>query len=39
VDAGQLKVTRYLEPMAMLIINLAFDIGMGTSIGYKLVKG
>jgi len=38
VDAGPLKNARYLEPMAMLIMDLAFDLGMGTSIGYKLVK-
>ena len=38
VDAGPLKAARYLEPMAMLIISLGYDLGMGTSIGYKLVK-
>ena len=38
VDAGELMVGGYLETMAMLIMNLAFDIGMGTNIGYKLVK-
>jgi hypothetical protein len=30
---------RYLEPMGMLIINLGYGLGMGSSIGYKLVKG
>lgn len=39
VDAGPLKSARYLEPMAILLINLAFTLGMGTGIGYKLVKG
>jgi predicted dinucleotide-binding enzyme len=38
VDAGPLKSARYLEPMAMLIIDLAYTLGMGTNIGYKLVK-
>jgi 8-hydroxy-5-deazaflavin:NADPH oxidoreductase len=38
VDAGPLSSARYLEPMAMLIINLAYSLGMGTNIGYKLVK-
>ena len=38
VDAGSLKVTRYLEPMAMLLINMGYTLGMGTDIGYKLVK-
>ena len=39
VDAGPLKSARYLEPMAVLLMNLAFVQGMGPSIGYKLVKG
>jgi 8-hydroxy-5-deazaflavin:NADPH oxidoreductase len=38
IDAGQLKAARYLEPMAMLLMGLAFGLGMGTDIGYKLVK-
>ena len=39
LDAGALKSARYLEPMAMLLINLGYGLGMGTKIGYKLVKG
>jgi predicted dinucleotide-binding enzyme len=39
VDAGPLKSARYLEPMATLLINLGYGMGMGTKIGYKLVKG
>ena len=39
VDTGPLKSARYLEPMATLLMNLAFVLGMGTKIGYKLVKG
>jgi hypothetical protein len=39
IDAGPLKNARYLEPMAMLIIDLGYMLGMGTNIGYKLVKG
>jgi len=39
VDAGPLKAARYLEPMGMLIINLGYGLGMGTNIGYRLVKG
>jgi len=38
VDSGPLKSARYLEPMAALIIGLAFKMKMGTKIGYKLVK-
>lgn len=39
VDVGSLKVARYLEPMGMLMINLGYNLGMGTKIGLKLVKG
>jgi len=38
VDAGQLKTARYLEPMAMLLMGLAFKLKIGTAIGYKLIK-
>jgi 8-hydroxy-5-deazaflavin:NADPH oxidoreductase len=38
IDVGPLKAARYLEPMAMLIISLAFGLGMGTCIGYRLSK-
>ena len=38
VDAGPLKSARYLEPMAMLLINLGYVLGMGAKIGYKLVR-
>jgi 8-hydroxy-5-deazaflavin:NADPH oxidoreductase len=37
VDCGPLKAARYLEAMGVLI-NLAYNYGMGTKIGYKLVK-
>jgi hypothetical protein len=38
VDAGPLSVARYLEPMAMLLIGLAFNLKMGTKIGFKLAR-
>jgi 8-hydroxy-5-deazaflavin:NADPH oxidoreductase len=38
VDCGPLKSARYLEAMGISIINLAFNHGMGTNIGYRLVK-
>lgn len=38
-DVGPLRSARYLEPMAVLLINLAFNLGMGAKIGYRLVKG
>ncbi len=39
VDAGSLKAARYLEPMGILMINLAFDLGLSANIGLKLVRG
>ena len=38
VDCGPLKASRYLEAMGIMIINLAYEYGMGAKIGYKLVK-
>jgi predicted dinucleotide-binding enzyme len=38
VDVGPLKSARYLEPMAIMIIELAYSLKMGTKIGFKLVK-
>ena len=38
VDVGQLRAARYLEPMAMLIIDLAFNLQMGTKMGFKLAR-
>jgi predicted dinucleotide-binding enzyme len=38
VDSGPLRSARYLEPMAVLIIGLAFKMNMGKKIRYKLVK-
>jgi predicted dinucleotide-binding enzyme len=38
VDCGPLKAARYLEAMGIMIINLGYNYGMGTKIGYKLVK-
>lgn len=39
VDAGDLKSARYLEPMGIMIIGMAYKLGMGTHIGYRLLKG
>ncbi len=38
IDAGPLKASRYLEPMAKLIIDLGFSFGSEVRIGYKLLK-
>lgn len=38
VDVGPLKTARYLEQMGNMLINMAYNYGMGTKIGYKLVK-
>jgi predicted dinucleotide-binding enzyme len=39
VDVGDLKSARYLEPMGIMIIGMAFRLGMGTDIGYRLLRG
>jgi predicted dinucleotide-binding enzyme len=39
LDCGSLRAARYLEPMTMLMIDLAFGQKMGNGIGYKLIKG
>ena len=39
IDVGTLRSARYLEPMGMLLISLGYDLGMGTNIGIKLIKG
>ena len=38
VNAGSLTVARYLEPMAMLIINLGYTMGMGQNIALTLTR-
>lgn len=38
VDAGPLRAARYLEPMGVLSISLAFAQHMGPGIGYRLVR-
>ncbi len=38
VDAGPLKAARYLEPMGILQISLAFGQKLGVGIGYRLVR-
>ena len=38
VDCGPLKAARYLEAMGIMLINMAYNYGMGNKIGYKLVK-
>jgi 8-hydroxy-5-deazaflavin:NADPH oxidoreductase len=39
VDVGPLKAARFLDAMAIMIINLAYSYGMGPKIGYRLVSG
>lgn len=38
VDAGSLKIARYLEPMAMLMIHLGYVRGMGTNMVMSLTR-
>ncbi len=39
VDTGPLSSARYLEAMAMLLIDLGYGQKMGTKVGFRLVKG
>jgi len=38
VDAGPLSEARYIEPLAVFMIRLAFVQGMGGDIAWKLIK-
>jgi 8-hydroxy-5-deazaflavin:NADPH oxidoreductase len=38
IDAGSLASARYLEPLGMLLVQLAYANGMGTDIGLKLLQ-
>jgi 8-hydroxy-5-deazaflavin:NADPH oxidoreductase len=38
VDAGPLKNARYAEPMCVMMIHLAYEVGMGTNLGLVLMK-
>jgi predicted dinucleotide-binding enzyme len=37
VEAGPLSNARYLEPLTELQIQLAYGLGHGTRIGFRLV--
>jgi len=38
IDAGPLKSARYLEPLAMLMIQLGYGQGMGTNIALSMIR-
>jgi len=38
IDAGPLEMARYLEPLAFLMMGLAFNQKMGTNIALRLLK-
>jgi predicted dinucleotide-binding enzyme len=38
VDAGPLENARYLEPLGELLVQLAYDLAMGTNIAIQLVR-
>jgi NADPH-dependent F420 reductase len=38
IDAGPLKIARTLEPLAFLNINLGYNQGLGTSIGFTVLR-
>lgn len=37
VDAGPLRVARYLEPFALLVARLAYQQGLGPELGVRFV--
>jgi predicted dinucleotide-binding enzyme len=37
-DSGPLSVARYLEPLAMLWITLAYGQGLGPNIAFKILR-
>jgi predicted dinucleotide-binding enzyme len=37
IDAGALRMARYLEPLGMLIGQLAYNQGLGETLGYRIV--
>jgi predicted dinucleotide-binding enzyme len=39
VDAGPLSSARYTEPAGMLAVQLAYGMGLGPSLGMKLLRG
>ncbi len=38
IDAGPLKVARYLEPLGMFMVQLGYVRGMGTNIALSLIR-
>jgi predicted dinucleotide-binding enzyme len=38
IDAGPLAMSRYLEPLAMVWINLAYTQQLGPDIGFALLR-
>lgn len=37
VDAGPLRIARYLEPFGLLVAQLAYERGLGPALGYRWV--
>jgi predicted dinucleotide-binding enzyme len=35
LDAGPLRLARYLEPMTLLVARLAYEIGRGPRMAYR----
>ncbi|NLI74120.1 MAG: NADPH-dependent F420 reductase [Euryarchaeota archaeon] len=38
IDCGPLSAARYLEPMGMQLISLGYELGLGSKIGYRLIR-
>jgi predicted dinucleotide-binding enzyme len=39
VDAGPLTSARYIEPAGMLVVQLAYGMGLGPNVGMKFLRG
>jgi predicted dinucleotide-binding enzyme len=38
VDAGPLRVARYMEPFGLLVAQLAYEQGLGPELGYRFLR-
>jgi len=38
VDAGPLRVARWMEPFGLLVAQLAYEMELGPEMGYRFVR-
>ena len=38
VDAGPLRIARYMEPFGLLVAQLAYEQGLGPALGYRWLR-